>query len=79
MAFVYHYHATKQSGAGAVLNIDGLLLTEKPIDSMERYREVKDLIVQDQVLGFSDGLVINSLSLLHEVSEKPEGWEACAR
>lgn len=75
MPFVYHYHATKQLSPGNIVNIDGLLLVKDPIVNMERYRSVKALIIKDQLPGRGDELTVTNLSLLHELADRPAGWD----
>lgn len=60
--FIYHYHAQRQISPGAISHIDGIIETSHPIDSMDRYKEIKSSISK----GESDpaSMTICSLSLL---------------
>lgn len=57
-----HYHGMR---LGEVTYIDGILTTQTPIDSMERYREAKKAISPDHW----DILIIDSLSVLDSAKE----------
>jgi len=59
---IYHYHAIRQIQAGTIWNMDGIVTTSDPVETMEQYREVKALIAKDDFP--STELCICSLSLL---------------
>lgn len=63
--FVYHYHATHQTDAGAVANIDGIAQLSYEIKDMDGYRKLKAMIEPE--LG--SRLVITNISYLGRVSD----------
>ncbi len=62
-SYVYHYSASQTVGY-EVSHVDGIITCITPIDSMERYTEVKRLIIQQVKLNPDYGLVLHSLSRL---------------
>lgn len=71
---IYHYCSHYQGmRLGAVTYIDGILTTQNPIDTMERYHEVKKAISPEHW----DVLIIDSLSLLDAATpQQPANKEA---
>lgn len=65
MRYIYHYHAIYSTGFSTV-HLDGVITAAySPIDSMDRYREIKQVIDAPN----ADKLTITSLSLLHTVEK----------
>lgn len=69
--YIYHYLATYRRG-DTDCNLNGILTCKTPITTMDRYREIKQLIEPQR-----NDLVVRSLSFLHEIEEKDgkDGWQ----
>lgn len=65
--YAYHYHAIFQAEPGATTHLDGILTCKTPIDSIDRYAEIKKSIADELAPGTADRLAICSLTLLHEL------------
>lgn len=63
--FVYHYHATYQTGGGVRADIDGIAQLSYEIKDMEGYRKLKGMIEPE----LEPRLTITSLSLLGRLSD----------
>lgn len=68
MKYIYHYHA-KQKDSVKVTDIDGIIECNVPITSMERYNELKEIIIKDLHLNTYHGLIVTSFSLLHTLDD----------
>lgn len=62
--YVYHYTATDTSG----FKVDGILKLNKMIEDINDYREIKDHTAKSFGLE-REGLVIDTLSVLHEIEK----------
>ena len=60
--YIYHYCATYRE-MDSDYSIDGILISEHKVDTMERYREIKKTISPTRT-----DLVIRSLSFLHQTT-----------
>lgn len=65
--FVYHFYGESIQRDSEIIDdtFDGVMVTESPISSFERYKEIKKIIETEQFGGAR--VVIKSLSFLHEV------------
>lgn len=63
MNYIYHYCADHNDGI-KITTIDGILTCKNPVDSIERYKEVKNVIGAVDGVDLSDKLVIRSLTSL---------------
>lgn len=64
--YIYHYCAFTQRSAGTLTHLDGIILCSTPIESLEDYRSVKELIssVEDSEIIRPERLIIQSLTCL---------------
>ena len=69
MRYVYHYHATQQDEL-KISQIDGIVTCDMPVDSMDRYNDVKQSIIRDLCLNSYYALAITSLSLIHVLDDE---------
>lgn len=71
MRHIYHYFARIPNGHGAEYLIDGILNMSAPILTMDAYKEVKKMILDDQSLNNLrlDSVTIKSLSLLQTIED----------
>lgn len=72
--FIYHY-CIERKYSNPAMTIDGILILEKPIDSMNRLREAKEMILDEKHIQYADertGWSIVSLSFLHREQEEEE-------
>jgi len=66
--YVYHIHAThQQPGETSINHYDGIIETNKKINSMDRYRSVKKSTAREMGIseGLSSAVTIQSFTLLH--------------
>lgn len=60
MRYIYHYCSLYQADERTTVHIEGILDCPTPVDSMERYKQIKKVISPDN----AHRLNIESLSLL---------------
>lgn len=71
MKYTYHYHAIIPTGYGELVNLDGILQRERPINNYTRYLEVKKVICEMDEPHFDHKkLTICTLALLEVVMEE---------
>lgn len=68
--YVYHYNASVGCD-GKTLVMDGLLSCDTPIVSMSLYERTRNVIAGEGGVDVS-GLVVHSLTLLHQMDEEEE-------
>jgi hypothetical protein len=68
MKYFYHYSGFAQTKAGQTTHVDGCTLTENPVNSHERFAQIRAHMA-NEVGVLPSELAVASLTLLHEIGD----------